>query len=91
MVQSMESLEKGTLIRGELQRSAANICRFLMTSPAFVRMTSGESELDKMLRESCSEEEKAIQNIIMDKVSEEVAPTAVEKNDCPVRVSCNRH
>ena len=77
----MESLEKGTLTRGELQRSAANICRFLMASPAFVRMTSGETELDKMLRESCSEEEKAIQNITMVKVSEEVAPIAVDKID----------
>jgi beta-glucosidase len=30
---TMESLKAGTLTRGELQRSAANICRFLMNSP----------------------------------------------------------
>ena len=34
---TIESLAKGTLTRGELQRNAMNICRFLMTTPAFFR------------------------------------------------------
>ncbi|WP_054954837.1 glycoside hydrolase family 3 C-terminal domain-containing protein [Paenibacillus dakarensis] len=34
---TIESLENGTLTRGELQRSAANICRFIMQAPVFSR------------------------------------------------------
>lgn len=34
---TIESLEKGTLTRGELQRSAINICEFLMQAPVFSR------------------------------------------------------
>lgn len=34
---TLEELATGTLTRGELQRSAANICRQLMETPAFVR------------------------------------------------------
>ncbi|MGB4659701.1 MAG: glycoside hydrolase family 3 C-terminal domain-containing protein [Mobilitalea sp.] len=33
----LESLENGSLTIGELQRSAINICRFLLKSPAFFR------------------------------------------------------
>ncbi|WNS42003.1 glycoside hydrolase family 3 C-terminal domain-containing protein [Paenibacillus sp. MMS20-IR301] len=34
---TLESLENGTLTRGELQRSAINICRFIMNAPVFSR------------------------------------------------------
>ncbi|CAM4474197.1 glycoside hydrolase family 3 C-terminal domain-containing protein [Paenibacillus tarimensis] len=34
---TIESLENGTLTRGELQRSAKNICEFLMHAPVFAR------------------------------------------------------
>lgn len=34
---TMESLGNGTLTRGELQRSAVNICNFLMRAPVFSR------------------------------------------------------
>jgi beta-glucosidase len=34
---TLESLQNGTLTRGELQRSAMNICRFLMHAPVFSR------------------------------------------------------
>ncbi|WP_339221069.1 glycoside hydrolase family 3 C-terminal domain-containing protein [Paenibacillus sp. FSL W7-1332] len=34
---TLASLENGTLTRGELQRSAMNICRFLMHAPVFSR------------------------------------------------------
>ncbi|WP_438445054.1 glycoside hydrolase family 3 C-terminal domain-containing protein [Gorillibacterium sp. sgz5001074] len=37
---TIESLENGTLTRGELQRSAANICRFLMKAPVFSHRTA---------------------------------------------------
>ena len=34
---TIESLENGTLTRGELQRSAMNICTFIMNAPVFSR------------------------------------------------------
>lgn len=34
---TIESLENGTLTRGELQRSAINICEFIMNAPVFSR------------------------------------------------------
>lgn len=34
---TIESLENGTLTRGELQRSAKNICEFIMNAPVFSR------------------------------------------------------
>ncbi|MCT2534844.1 glycoside hydrolase family 3 C-terminal domain-containing protein [Aquibacillus koreensis] len=34
---TMKALENGSLTRGELQRSAINICRFLMDAPVFSR------------------------------------------------------
>lgn len=34
---TLESLENGTLTRGELQRNAANICEFIMHAPVFSR------------------------------------------------------
>lgn len=34
---TIESIENGTLTRGELQRSAINICEFLMQAPVFSR------------------------------------------------------
>lgn len=34
---TIESLENGTLTRGELQRSAMNICEFIMNAPVFSR------------------------------------------------------
>lgn len=53
---SMEELEKGTVTRGEFLRSAANICRFLLASPAYLRMVGRETELDRELLR-CAEQE----------------------------------
>jgi beta-glucosidase len=39
---TLESLENGSLTRGELQRSAINICEFLMKAPVFFRATKTE-------------------------------------------------
>lgn len=46
---SMTSLEKGTVTRGEYLRSAANICRYLLRTPAYRRMMGREEELDRQL------------------------------------------
>lgn len=53
---SLKELKKGTVTRGEFQRSAANICRFLLASPAYLRMEGRETELDKELQK-CAEQE----------------------------------
>ena len=45
---TLKELAVGTLTRGELQRSAANICRQLMSLPAFARM-NGEAETVEIL------------------------------------------
>lgn len=39
---TMESLDNGSLTRGELQRSAINICEFLMKAPVFFRAPKTE-------------------------------------------------
>ncbi len=43
---TMESLENGTLTRGELQRSAINICEFIMQAPVFSRKQVIEEVVD---------------------------------------------
>lgn len=42
----LSSLENGTLQRSELQRNAANICRFLMNTQAMARMEGTETKID---------------------------------------------
>lgn len=46
---SLECLRSGKVTRGQYQRTAINICNFLLTTPAYDRMINGESELDKEL------------------------------------------
>ena len=54
-----EGLAEGRITRGELQRSAYNICRFLMDTPAFLRMYGRETDLDRSLTKVREEEEKS--------------------------------
>lgn len=42
----LASLENGTLQRSELQRNAANICRFLMNTQAMARLEGTETKID---------------------------------------------
>lgn len=42
----LASLENGTLQRSELQRNAANICRFLMKTQAMARLEGTETKID---------------------------------------------
>ena len=53
-----EGLAEGRLTRGELQRAAFNICRFLCDTPAFLRMNGIETDLDVMLAKAREEEEE---------------------------------
>ena len=41
-----EALAEGRITRGELQRSAANICGFLLSTPAYWRASADESEVE---------------------------------------------
>lgn len=43
---TLESLENGTLTRGELQRSAVNICEFIMQAPVFSRAQVIEEKVE---------------------------------------------
>lgn len=56
---SEEALAAGTVTRGEYLRSAENICRFLLRSPAFLRLCGEETELDKELAEAPSFDDAA--------------------------------
>lgn len=51
-----ESLEEGRLTRSELQRSAGNICRYLLRTPAYQHLLGNESALDKELAALASQE-----------------------------------
>lgn len=53
---TMEEVEAGRLTRGELRRSAANICRFLMTLPAYRRLHGEEPEVEIINRPETEEE-----------------------------------
>ncbi len=48
---SAESLANGTVTRAEYQRSAVNICRFLLDTPAFRRSIGQVSDIDRQLQE----------------------------------------
>ena len=57
------ALTEGRLIRGELQRSAANICRFLLQTPAFRRSIGRTTALDAQLEAMAEQDmQQAAQN-----------------------------
>ena len=57
------ALTEGRLIRGELQRSAANICRFLLQTPAFRRSIGCTTALDAQLEAMAEQDmQQAAQN-----------------------------
>ena len=55
-----QGLAEGRITRGELQRSAYNICRFLIDTPAYLRMYGRETDLDRKLDQVREEEDKNI-------------------------------
>ena len=48
---ALEAIRSGRVTRGEYQRCAMNICRYLLRTPVFERMLHGECELDEALKE----------------------------------------
>ena len=60
---TLKELAAGTLTRGELQRSAANICRQLMSLPAFARL-NGETETVEILHKPEDKSDFDMENIV---------------------------
>ncbi|MBP3217886.1 MAG: glycoside hydrolase family 3 protein [Lachnospiraceae bacterium] len=58
------ALAEGLLTRGELQRSAMNICRYLLKTPAYLRSIGQETKLDRELAESLTDEDQSMQNAV---------------------------
>ncbi|MBP3541770.1 MAG: glycoside hydrolase family 3 protein [Clostridia bacterium] len=80
---SMESLAQGKVTRAEYQRSAMNICRYLLTTPAFQRKIGQVTQLDRQLEKMRDEEGDVILNVtevnvdaeaLLDGASMDVAP-----------------
>ncbi len=67
---SMESLKQRTVTRGEYQRCVANICKFLLRSPAWLRMQGAETALDRELAEY-AESEAEINGVVCDAAPDE--------------------
>ncbi|MBW4085082.1 glycoside hydrolase family 3 C-terminal domain-containing protein [Paenibacillus sp. S150] len=57
---TLDALEKGTLTRGELQRSAMNICRFIMNAPVFSRPHVSEETAESFKADSTLPAEQAL-------------------------------
>lgn len=74
---SMESLKAGTVTRGEYLRSAANICRYLLRTPAYQRMMGRESELDRQLAAVAAREMESFGELVR---------FSVEERDCSLPV-----
>lgn len=47
---ALEALRSGKVSRGEYQRCAMNICKYLLRTPVFERMLHGECQLDEDLK-----------------------------------------
>src|SRR5699024_9708477 len=69
---TIEALEAGTLTRGELQRSAINICQFLIEAPVFNRKQNFNDSFGK-LAPTEQEQPEQVQHLAEDGV---VTPSA---------------
>ncbi len=76
---SAKSLQKGTVTRGEYVRAAANICRYLLRTPAYLRMRGMETELDRLLAACAAQEENAVTQLVRIAVSGGEASLPVER------------
>ncbi len=74
---SAQSLEKGTVTRAEYLRSAANICGFLLRTPAYQRLQGRESELDRQLAAVAAQEMESFGELVR-------IPVAPEGTELPV-------
>lgn len=68
---SLEELRQGKVTREEFLRSGANICRFLLGTPAYLRMHGRETELDKRLEKCAEQENEAMGKLLKIEMREE--------------------
>ncbi len=61
---SLESLNSGRVTVGEYQRSAKNICEYLLRTPVYDRMVNGLSQLDEDLKDLVFEGDEKISKVI---------------------------
>ena len=76
---SLKSLEKGAVTRAEYLRSAANICRYLLRTPAYQRMEGRESELDRELAAVAAQEMESFGELVRIPVEETGCSLPVER------------
>ncbi len=67
---SEDALNDGSVSRGEYQRCAANILKFIMGKPVFARYIGKNNELDKRLVEEADEEELLFDKMIECRIGE---------------------
>ncbi len=61
---SAEALAEGKVARAEYQRSAANICKWIMNKPVMARFLGKEDEISRRLDEEMDEEDTAMFDMI---------------------------
>lgn len=82
---TIESLENGTLTRGELQRCAMNICNFLMQAPVFFRKQEFEEVVEKFEADKALQPEKVYNLSDNSQVKpESSAPTYIKVDEAGV-------
>lgn len=59
-----EALADGSLTRGELQKCAANICKWIMEKPVMNRFIERDNELDVQLASEADDDELAFDNML---------------------------
>ncbi|MCR5101245.1 MAG: glycoside hydrolase family 3 C-terminal domain-containing protein [Butyrivibrio sp.] len=65
-----ESLNNGIITRAELQRSAVNICSFILEKPVFKRFIERDNELDVQLALEIDDDEMEFDNIFDCRIGE---------------------
>ena len=81
-----QSLQDGTLTRGELLRSAKNICNFLLTTRAMQRM-NGTDEAIEVINRSEEDEPLDLSRMVYYKVDGDV--TEIPMEDVEVAIGCS--
>ncbi len=85
----LEELEAGLITRGELQRTAINICKFIMGKPVFARYINRNNELDLQLENEVDEDDVEFDNMIDVRIGDEISKTISPKLISTSRNSSN--
>ncbi len=77
----LESLKKGTVTRAEYVRSAANICRYVLRTPAWLRKKGILTDLDRELAKYAATEQGGFRQLFRMTVEKDGERVAVEEMD----------